>query len=114
MMCGERDPWVGGGRRMLAGSEIRREGGGKRLKGLQEKKVEDCSSYPFLLGEAYLLLIYIYISYIFNKSGNQYITPTSATLPQIPEYMPPTCRLRGFLASARHVMVDNMPKYNKK
>lgn len=38
--------------RMLAGSEIRRGGGeGNRPKGLQEKNVEDCSSYPFLLGK---------------------------------------------------------------
>lgn len=59
--------------------EARSVGGeGKRPKGLQEEKAEDCSSYPFLLGKAYLLLIYN-IYYIFNKSGNQYLTPTSAT-----------------------------------
>lgn len=56
MRCVERDPWAGGGRK-----DALLEARSKRPKGLQEKKVEDCSSYPFLLGKAYLLLIYIYI-----------------------------------------------------
>lgn len=34
--------------RMLAGSEIRR---GEEAKGASREKVEDCSSYPFLLGK---------------------------------------------------------------
>lgn len=35
--------------------------GGKRL---QEKKVEDCSSYPFLLGKPTSSLVHIYILYL--------------------------------------------------
>lgn len=110
MRCVERDPWVGGGRKDACWKRDRR---GQR--GFKRRKVEDCcSSYPFLLGEAYLLLIYnIYIYYIFNKSGNN---TSRLPLPHCLRYQK-MCRLHADSGTFLHppaTLVDNHAEIYRK